>query len=219
VEIGEARGVKTSALMTAMDRPLGRLVGNALEVRESIEVLRGEGPDDLRGVVVALASEMLVRTGLAEDEASAEARAGETLASGSALDRFARLIEAQGGDPSVVDSPDRLPTAPATRQLRAVESGFVHFVHPRPIGWAVVAMGGGRTALGDTIDASVGFELAVHPGDPVEAGQLLATVHGDGENLDLGQLAIGKAVVLGPESPPAALPLIGERIGDSETMT
>lgn len=212
VEIGEARGVKTSAVLTAMDRPLGHMVGNALEVRESIELLRGEGPSDLRAVVIALTSEMLIRTGLAADRTSAEARASETLDSGSALDRFARLIEAQGGDPRVVDSTDRLPTAPATRQVRAVESGFVQCVHPRPIGWAVVAMGGGRTALGDSVDASVGFELAVRPGDPVESGELLATVYGSGDNLDAGERAIGKAVAVGPERPPAGLSLIGERI-------
>jgi pyrimidine-nucleoside phosphorylase len=212
VGIGESRGVKTTAVITAMDRPLGRMVGNALEVRESVEVLKGRGPEDLRQVVITLTAEMLLATGLAGDRPSALARTGETLGRGDALDRFARLVEAQGGDAGIVDSPDRLPTATLTRVVLAPKGGFVRSVDPRQIGWAVVAMGGGRKRLGDALDPSVGFELHVTPGRAVEAGQPLATVHGTGESLDIGERAVLEAVEIGeaPEAP--ALPLIGDCI-------
>ncbi|MBW3534332.1 MAG: thymidine phosphorylase [Gemmatimonadetes bacterium] len=139
VRLGEAHGVRTVALTTAMDRPLGRAVGNALEVAEAVACLRGGGPDDLRTVVVALAAEMAMVAGpWTEREAAAE-RAASALDDGSALERFGRLVAAQGGDTDVVDRPGRsLASAPETAVLEAARSGVVEAVAPKVLGWAVV---------------------------------------------------------------------------------
>ncbi|TVP58725.1 MAG: thymidine phosphorylase [Gemmatimonadales bacterium] len=177
VRIGGDHGVPTVALLTAMDRTLGGSAGNALEVAEAIACLQGSGPTDLRDVVVALAGEMVVLGGVAADVEEGRRWAAETLASGSALERFRTLIEAQGGDPGVIDDPGRLPTAPVVEDVRALEGGTLRRIEPRRIGEVVVELGGGRFRLGAEIHPGVGVDRIAPPGQAIDTGDRIARVH------------------------------------------
>jgi pyrimidine-nucleoside phosphorylase len=220
VALGEERGLAVVARLTAMDRPLGQTVGNALEVAESVACLRGEGPEDLRTVVLALAGEMLALGGVAPDPETGTEQARALLDSGAPLERFRRMVEAQGGDATVVDDPGRLPKAPVVREFRAPRQGRVAAVLPRPIGVGVVELGGGRVRLADTIDPSVGLDSLVAPGTRVDAGDLLGRVHARTESDARRMLGVLEASILlddgGPEQRrdplPPPLPLLGERI-------
>ena len=213
VDIGTRRGTPTVALVTAMDRPLGRAIGNALEVAEAVACLRGEGPSDLRDLVVALTSHMLVLGGIASDHAEAEDRCSETLVSGAVLERFRRMVVAQGGDPSFIDDPDVLPRAPVRRTVRAEQGGVVQEVAPRPFGYAVVEMGGGRRELGDPIDPRVGFVVDVRPGDHVAPGDRMGEVHAADEgSARVAMSAFERAVRLSQDVPAPGLPLISHRV-------
>ena len=214
VGIGTRRGVHTRALLTAMDRPLGRAIGNALEVVESIECLRGGGPPDLRALVLELAGEMLVASGGEADPAHAKQRAEAALDEGGALERFRKLIEAQGGDPRVVDDPARLPSASATGVLRADRTATVVALTPTPLGYGLVALGGGRKRLGESIDPGVGFVLHVGVGDHVSRGEELATVFAsNAAGVQVGLDILGRAIQLGdPGSVVFPLPLISQRV-------
>ncbi len=213
VDIGERRGTPTVALVTAMDRPLGEAIGNALEVGEAVECLHGGGPSDLRELVVALTGEMLVLGGLASDVVEARERCRETLASGAAFERFRRLVAAQGGDVSVIETPGHLPQAPSRVDVRAEAEGVVQEVSPRPLGQAVVEMGGGRRALGDVIDHRVGFVVHVSPGDPVASGDVIGEVHAaDEASAEAAVRAFVAAVSIGPDTDPQTLPVVSHRI-------
>jgi len=210
--IGEAHGTRTSALVTAMDRPLGRAIGNALEVEEAILVLEGEGPPDVRELVLRLAAEMLVVAGDETGPGAARSRAERALASGAARERFAQLIEAQGGNPAIVDDPSALPQAGAVEIFEAPATGTVTRVEPRRLGEAVVALGGGRRGLGDTIDPSVGLVVSVRPGATVQRGEPLASVFArDEAGAEAGLAALCEAIVIG-EEPAAPLPLVPHRV-------
>jgi pyrimidine-nucleoside phosphorylase len=218
VALGEERGVTVVARLTAMDRPLGRSVGNALEVAEAVACLRGEGPDDLRQVVLALAGEMLALGGEAPDPEAGRDAAQVLLDSGRPLERFRRMIERQGGDARIVDEPERLPRAPVVAGFEASRTGRVSAVHPRPLGMGVVEIGGGRLRLTDRVDPSVGLDALVAPGTRVQAGELLARVHArsrdDAERL-LAVLREAVVVQSEEDDDPAEadlLPLLGERI-------
>jgi pyrimidine-nucleoside phosphorylase len=213
VGIGQARGLPTVALLTAMDRPLGKAVGNALETAEAVACLRSEGPADLTELVLVEAAEML-RVGFPGlAGAEARARAEAALTSGRALERLARMVEAQGGDPGIMDEPHRFATAPERAEVRAPETGTILGVDPLPLGRAVVTLGGGRRRLGECIHLGVGFELAVAPGDVVEKGDLLGTVHAlDGAGAALGGAVLRAAVRIG-EGVPALRPLVSHRVG------
>lgn len=203
VEIGEARGVVTTALLTPMDSPLGRTAGNALEVCEAVECLKGQGPPRLRELVLELAREMVSvsRTGTPP---SLEAL-GDVLDSGAPLQRFLRLTEFQGGDPSAVEDPTQMPGAPVVREVRAPRGGFVASLDPRTLGYGVVALGGGRRRLGDEIHPGVGYRWFVDPGDPVAAHQVVAQVHATDESQgDAGAVAFLEALELSDAPPPPA---------------
>jgi pyrimidine-nucleoside phosphorylase len=211
IGLGEARGCTVVALLTAMDRPLGRACGNALEVEESIHGLAGEGPDDLMEVTYALAVEMLLVGGLETDRAAARERLEKSIRSGRALETFARIIEAQGGNPAVVEDPGLLPQASAVEVFSAQEGGLVARVEPRPLGEAIVAMGGGRRVVSDTVDPSVGLVVTVKPGDRVERGQPIASVFArDADGIALGMEALRRAIILGERADP--LPLVSHRV-------
>ena len=211
IGLGEARGCRTVALLTAMDRPLGRACGNALEVEEALLGLRGEGPADLMELTYALGSEMLVAAGVAATLGDARARLEESVQSGRALERFARMIEAQGGNPAVVDDPAVLPQARAVEVFRAPRSGTVERVEPRRVGHAVVELGGGRSALDDEIDPTVGFVITARPGDHVTAGEPIASIFArDESGLLAGAAALREAITIGDA--PAPLPLIAYRV-------
>ena len=188
IGLGEARGCPTVALLTAMDRPLGRACGNALEVEESIEGLRGSGPEDLMEVTYALGAEMLVLVGAASDLGAARRKLEEAVESGQAIERFARMIEAQGGNPAVVDDPGLLPQAQAVEVYRAPSAGVIRAVEPRRIGRAITDLGGGRRTVEDSVDPSVGFVITVKPGDRVKAGEPIASIFAkDAEGIATGR--------------------------------
>ena len=211
IGIGEASGCRTVALLTAMDRPLGVACGNSLEVLESLEGLQGRGPPDLMEVTYALAVEMLLAAGVDTDRAAAKRRLEETVSSGKALQTFARMIEAQGGDPRVVSDYSLLPSAPVTMEYRAVQDGFVTDVPPRKIGHAIIALGGGRSTTEDTVDPAVGFMIPVKPGDRVRRGDVLAVIHARTEaDAERARTALDEAMVIGRRVTP--LPLVSHRV-------
>jgi pyrimidine-nucleoside phosphorylase len=211
VSIGNASGVKTEAFITDMDAPLGSAVGNALEIIESIETLRGKGPADLAGVVVHLAARMLILADVESTEAAARRRLEAALASGHALETFARMIELQGGNRRVVEDYSLLPAAPSRQVLTAPRGGFVSAVRAEAIGRASHALGAGRDKVGDPIDHAVGLKLLVQPGTAVSPGQpLIEFHHRDGLGLEQA-LALGRAAVtIADEAPPARRKVIGE---------
>jgi pyrimidine-nucleoside phosphorylase len=213
IGLGERAGCPTVALLTDMDAPLGEACGNALEVEEAVRTLRGEGPDDLREVTLALAVEMLLLAGVAADARSARERAEQALSSGAALETFRAVVQAQGGHPGVVDNPVAiLPRAPIRARVDAARSGVVQRIEPRLIGRAITALGGGRTRVDEGIDAAVGIVVKVRPGEPVERGQIVATVHArDAETQAVAEEALRRAVVIG-EDAPAPRALISHRV-------
>jgi pyrimidine-nucleoside phosphorylase len=211
IGLGQARGCPTVALLTAMDRPLGRACGNALEVEEAIAGLRGEGPEDLMGVTIALGVEMLLLVGAAGDAAKARKKLEATITSGKALEKFAQVIEAQGGNPGVVEDPSVLPQAGKVEVYRAPESGVIVRIEPRRIGRAIVELGGGRRTIEDDIDPSVGFVIPAKPGQRVRAGEALASVFArDNDGIQIGMIALSEAIVIGEKG--MLTPLITHRV-------
>ncbi len=211
VALGETRGCRVTALLTAMDRPLGRTAGNALEVREAIEGLRGEGPDDLMEVTFALGAEMLGVVGLETDPGAARKRLAETISSGRALERLQQMVEAQGGDPALVEHPEGLPLAPTREPYLAPLSGWVTSIEPRAIGRAIVALGGGRARMEDTIDPSVGFVFEAKPGAWVERGERVAEIHAQSAAAAAaGADALSGAITIGERA--ELLPLVSHRV-------
>lgn len=177
VAIGTGAGRRVTALITGMEQPLGRAVGNGLEVREAIDALHGRGPADFQELVERVSAEML----LLGDPAcrtleTAQARIIEAIASGAAFEKFVAFVAAQGGDPEQLRHPERLPAAPVQQTLLAEEAGFVHRIDAREVGLAVVELGGGRKKKGDAIDFGVGVLCQAKVGDRVDAGDPLCTV-------------------------------------------
>jgi pyrimidine-nucleoside phosphorylase len=175
-DIGHAMGKKVVALITRMDQPLGRAVGNAVEVVESLSCLRGDGPDDLMEVSLMLAAEMVRLAGRAETIDEARAACERTIEDGSALERFRRLIAAQGGDARVVDDPSLLPQPKRKIELKSKRAGYVHALAARPVGVATMLLGAGRARMDSVIDPAVGLVLHKKLGDRVEIGESLCTV-------------------------------------------
>jgi pyrimidine-nucleoside phosphorylase len=211
ITLGETRGCRTVALLTAMDRPLGRACGNALEVEEALQGLTGEGPEDLMEVTYALGSEMLLLAGVEPDRAAARRSLESAVSSGRALETLGKIIEAQGGDPGVIEDPGILPQADAVEVFRAPAGGVVSEVNPRVIGAAIIELGGGRQTMSDTIHAGVGFVITVKPGDRVAARQPLASVFArDDAGIALGLDALRRAIVIGEHGD--LLPLISHRV-------
>ncbi|MFL5401990.1 MAG: thymidine phosphorylase [Gemmatimonadales bacterium] len=211
IELGRTRGCPTVALLTAMDRPLGRSCGNALEVEEAIDGLRDEGPADLMEVTYALGVEMLLLVGAARDAADARKQLEESVSSGRALETFRRVIEAQGGDPHVLDDPSLLPQAAEVEVFRAPRDGVVAQVEPRRVGHAILELGGGRRTIEDAIDASVGFVIPAKPGHRVKAGEPLASVFTrNREGTELALQALRQAIVIAEEG--TLTPLITHRV-------
>jgi pyrimidine-nucleoside phosphorylase len=178
VEVGKRYGKKVVALQTDMNQPLGRKIGNALEVRECIEIMNGSaGADDLLEVTLALSAEMLLMAGAAKNVAGAKEILQKKLANGEALHKFAEMIAAQGGDAKVCDDVKRLPSAKQTKPIPAPMSGFVQSIECDQIGYAVIALGGGRRVTADKVDFAVGFKEPKKIGDAVKAGDPLMVMH------------------------------------------
>jgi pyrimidine-nucleoside phosphorylase len=213
VELGVDRGCPTVALVTAMDRPLGIACGNALETREAVGALRGQGPADLMEVTYALGGEMLLLAGVERDRSAARRRLERVIATGDALRRFGEIISAQGGDAEVLTNDDLLPRSPLRETYAAPSSGVVGRVEPRVIGKAIVAMGGGRQRTDDRVDHGVGFEITAKPGDRVQAGQPLALIHAADEGTArIARAALDEAIRISPRAR-KPLPLISHRVG------
>ncbi len=210
MSVATGAGLRCSALLTRMDRPLGRAVGTALEVIESLEALDGAGPPDLREVVLALGAEMLCLSGAAADAEAATARLEAALDDGSARERFALLVEAQGGDPEIVGNRSLLPTASEHRELTSQRGGVVQEISARAVGAAAIALCAGRDRRGDTIDPGAGLVFHLAPGDPVAAAQPWVTMHygGKADAERAAELLIGALQVA--EQPPPTTPLILE---------
>src|SRR5690606_9921188 len=177
IDVAGRAGCRTVALLTAMDRPLGRTAGNSIEVIESIEMLRGVAAPDFREVTLALGVEMLMLAGGATDRPAARERLNSVLATGAALDKFRDIIEHQGGDPRVVDDVSLLPAAPVVLTVQADNAGRFPPLPPRELGELVVAMGGGRRVANDDVDPAVGLEILHRAGDSVYRGEPIARIH------------------------------------------
>ncbi|HEX2220466.1 MAG TPA: thymidine phosphorylase [Gemmatimonadales bacterium] len=211
IALGRTRGCPTVALLTAMDRPLGRACGHSLEVEEALEGLQGRGPEDLMEVTYGLGCEMLLLVGAAGHRADARRMLEESVSSGRALETFGRVIEAQGGNRAVVDDPALLPQAGAVEVFRAPRSGVVAAVAPRRVGRGIMELGGGRLTIEDRIDPSVGFVITVKPGDEVRAGDAIASVFArDDAGAAAGLTALAEAITIGDGG--RLTPLISHRV-------
>jgi len=212
VELGRRAGRKTTALITAMDQPLGRMVGNALEVKEALATLQGEGPKDLEELCLELGAELLLMAEEAETEGEAKERLRGRLSDGSALAKFAELVAHQGGDPRALEDGGHLPLSAARIEVKAPKSGYIAELDALSIGEAAHLLGAGRAVKGEPIDHAVGVELLRKQGDRVGQGDTLALVHYNSTaRLPEAQAKVEQAFSIAPE-PPEPLPLIRGRI-------
>jgi pyrimidine-nucleoside phosphorylase/thymidine phosphorylase len=200
IGIGRAMGTRVEALLTSMDQPLGRMVGNALEVVESIETLKGRGPEDLESLSVELAARMVhLAAGTGRD--AARRRVREALSSGAGLAKLREVIALQGGDPRVCDDPSLLPRARETVTVRSERDGRVTRLGARAIGHAAMLLGAGRETLDDTIDPGVGFVFHKKLGDPVAMNEPIVTAHvGDRARLEPALAVLRGAIEVRPEA-------------------
>ncbi|NLM38127.1 MAG: pyrimidine-nucleoside phosphorylase [Firmicutes bacterium] len=210
VAIGKNAGRKTVAVLSNMDQPLGKAIGNALEVREAIATLRGEGPADLEELSLVLGAQMMVLAGAEKEAAVAKAKLQALITSGDGLRTFSRWIEGQGGDPRIVDEPERLPLAAHVVGVKSPQAGFVAKWATETLGLISMRLGAGRARKEDPIDHSVGLVIEKKLGDWVEAGEEIAKVYAR----SAGEAASGAADVLAavqltPTSPPVKPLVIG----------
>ncbi len=210
VSIGTEMDKRVVARLTSMEQPIGRFVGNAIEVNESIDILKGAGPTDSRALIVELGAEMLVLGEVAQNTEDGRAQISKALDDGSAYEKFKAMVEAQGGDVKSVEQ--HLPLSGQAYVLEAETAGFIEFPDTRDIGYAALELGGGRKKKSDTIDPGVGFEIYVDAGQKVEAGTPLVKVHHrDGNGLEAA-IKLLKEGVLISETPTESPELFGPRI-------
>ena len=210
--IAERNGVRTEALLTAMDTPLGRAVGNANEVVESIETLKGRGPKDLEDLSVRLAARMLVLSGIARAGDDAERRVRDALASGAGVEKFRDIISAQGGDPRVIDDYERLPTAAVRDVWRAPAAGIISRMDAELVGRASVALGAGRDRVDADVDHGAGIDIDAPLGTTVAGGDAVFTLMtSDRARLAAARLLLDQAVTIGAQAPVPA-PIVVETI-------
>ena len=211
VGIGRSHDTPVDGFLTDMDQPLGTEVGNANELAESIAILLGEGPPDSTELTFRLGEEMLVLGGVAADRADARAQLQAAVASGSGLEVFAKVIEAQGGDPSVLEDPSLLPSAGSTHTVVADRAGFVERCDALAVGRSAVRLGAGRQAKEDDVDPGVGITINAKVGDAVAAGDALATVrYNTAVQLDACLPVLEPAWVIADDAPPFRPLILGE---------
>ena len=214
VGIGREMGKQVRAVLTDMNQPLGRAVGNALEAQEAIDILRGQGPDDVRIITVELGAQMLLLGGAADTLAGGRDRIEDAIADGSGLERLRQVVRLQGGDPRAVDDPARLPRASKQYDLPAGMGGIITAMDTEAVGLAAIDVGAGRLTIEDVIDPAAGIIIHRKIGDAVNSGDRLATIYyNDEARLEASVRRLTSAYRLGSESP-AARPLIIEVIGD-----
>ena len=212
VAIGKAASVRTEAVITDMNMPLGRAVGNALEVVECLEVLHGRGPQDLIDLCLDLATRMLLLGGAVTTRDEARATLASAIASGRALDTWRRVIEGQGGDPRVCDDYTRLPTAPARHVVTAARAGYVANIDAELVGRASVMLGAGRDRVEDAVDPAVGIVLVATPGQAVAAGDPVLELHyRESTRLDAAIARLSAAVVIA-EAPPVLRHIVVDEV-------
>lgn len=203
VDIGSQVGRKTVAVISDMNQPLGFAVGNALEVKEAIATLAGNGPKDLTELALAIGARMLVLGGLASSVDEGRGRLEEIIANGKAVDKLAQMVEAQGGNKRDVYEPDRLPQAGLTAQVTAQQDGYLAGIDAETVGHASVVLGAGRLTKEMPIDLAVGIALHKKRGDRVRAGEPLATLHANDERLLQDALKdVAEAFAYSSEQPP-----------------
>ncbi|MFL5341003.1 MAG: thymidine phosphorylase [Gemmataceae bacterium] len=212
VGIGNSHGVKTQALLTDMDNPLGLAVGNSLEVIECIETLKGRGPEDLESLSVELAARMVHLGGVTSTKDEATAKVRDALRSGRGLEKFRQIVGQQGGDPRVIDDYRRMPVAAKRYLVAAERTGFILRLEAEPIGRAAMLLGAGRDRADDAVDPGVGVLLRVGVGHRVKIGDTVAELLGrDDAKLHLAADLIKPACHIGPAAPPPR-PLIADSI-------
>ena len=213
VETGTRMGKRVVALITGMDQPLGRAVGNSLEVIEVIEVLDGRGPADLRELCLELAGWMFLLGARTASVPEGKSLAAEQIASGRAKEKFREIIRLQGGDTHIIDAPERLPRARRTFDVPSAGQGYVIATQCEQFGTACVTLGGGRAKKEDAIDPAVGLIVHKKIGDLVRQGETLCTLHyNDAGRLDEARRLLETAYRFGPE-PPSARPLVRQVLG------
>ena len=216
VETGERMGKQVVALITDMDQPLGNMIGNALEVVEVVEVLRGRGPDDLRELCLELAGWMLHLGGVAKTVAEGKEQSAKLIFSGKALDKFHQMIELQCGDPRVIDDAKRLPQAQHTMPVASAKAGYIASMQCERIGTACVILGGGRERKEDSVDPAVGIVLHKKVGDRIAAGEPLATIYYNAEaRAARARQLIEMSCLISDSAPAAKRPLIHKVIRKS----
>jgi pyrimidine-nucleoside phosphorylase len=213
VKTGTRMGTKVVALITSMEQPLGRKIGNALEVEESVEALHGKGPADLRELCRELSARMFVLAGRTKTVAQGRALAEEMIASGRARDTFREVIRLQGGDPRVVDDPSLLPHARHATAIKAARTGYVTRIRCEQVGVAAMMLGGGREKAEDAVDPAAGIVLEKKTGDRVKAGETLCTMHYNEEaRLEGARELLASSFEIGAKTP-RPLPLVRKIIG------
>lgn len=208
VKIGRNAGRRTVAVISDMDQPLGHAVGNALEVKEAIETLQGGGPDDFRELCLVLGSQMLMAGGKARSREEAEERLKGVIADGSALEKLAQFVEAQGGNPEAVYRPELLPRADIVKTVPAPVSGYVSHIACDEVGICSLILGGGRETKESRVDLSVGLVLHKKVGDCVKAGEPLAEIHANQEERAAEAIRRFLAAVTVSEAAPEKRPLV-----------
>ena len=212
VDTGNRSGVRTEAVITAMDAPLGRAVGNALEVIECVETLKGRGPTDLESLSVWLAARMVLAAGLAASPAEAEAKVRHALTSGAGVEKWREIVAQQGGDPRTVDDYGLLASVDARHVVTAPRAGYLSVLDAELVGRATVMLGAGRNTVDDVVDPAVGAMILAHPGDELRVGDPIVELHYRREqDLPPALELVGRAIEMADE-PPVMLPLIVEQV-------
>ena len=209
VRVGTLAGKRVSALLTDMNTPIGYTIGNALETTEALEILHGQGPDDLRELTYELAAEMLRVAGVVKTKSQALRRIEQEVADGAALEKMREIVEAQGGDPRVVDAPDQLAVARHRTTITAATDGYLTDLEPLELGYASMGLGAGRNRAEDAVDPGAGIRLHVQLGDRVRKGDGLATLYtSERARLRVGTDRVAAAFRIGKRRPPVRNRLI-----------
>lgn len=215
-EVGRSLGLRIASYLTNMDQPLGRYVGNALEVLETLDILRGNGPPDTTELTLVLGAEMLLLAEVVSTLEEGRRRIQEAIEDGRGMEKFSQLVRIQGGNPHIIEKPGLLPCAPQCKDVCSYESGVVQAIDTRLIGLATIRLGAGRLTVDDRIDPRVGLEIHRKVGDPVNSGEPLVRMHlSSNSQVEIAEEMIRRAYQIGDEQP-NPLPLILERLSDRE---